>query len=149
MTGEEHAELILSARKDDSDQREWQLRKREILKDGIPVFWSALCKLLKSKTDGFNSKLGITGDSGLQFYPCDSYVTLTKTQLPKFLGKVSLIPGTRVRITIETVRGMRQPEVNTEDYLFDVRSDGTIEVNGKDFHTLADELFSAAAVFFR
>ena len=149
MSGEEHAERIISARKEDSGQREWQIRKGEILKDGIPVFWSAFCKYLKSKAEGFNSKLGITGDSSLQVYDCDSYVTLTKAQLPKYIGKVTLIPSTRARIATETERVMRQPEFTTDDYLFDVRVDGTIELNGKDFHTLADDVFSAAAAFFR
>jgi|SRR5580693_7481700 hypothetical protein len=150
MSGKEHAERILAARREESEQRQWQIRKGEILKSGIPVYWSRLCDYLKTSANDFNSSLGLTGDSAIQVYPCETYVMLTKKSSPVFLRKVSLFPGTeRVRVTTEIVLGLHQPNSTTEEYLFDVRLDGTIELDRKDFCTFAKDVFADAAALFR
>jgi len=149
MSGEEHAERVLSARRQQSDQIQWQIRKGEILRSSIPLFLSQVAEYLSVNAEAFNSRLDLTGDSALQIYACDSYVTITKKSSPVFLGKLSLISGTeRARLTAEIVAGLRQPQTVTTEYLFDVRPDGTVELNGMNFCTFAKSLLDRAARLF-
>ena len=149
MSGKEYAERILSARAQDSEQRQWQIRKGEILKSGIPVYWTQLCEYLRAQAKDFNSTLDVSEDFGLVVYACDSFVTLTKKSSPVFLAKVSLLSTERVRVTTETVVGLRPPDTVVHEYLFDVRLDGTIELDRKDYCTFAKDVFGAAAALFR
>lgn len=148
--GHEQAMRVMAERARNSELRQWQVRKGELLRSGIPMFFSLLNDHVKSNADEFNSSLGLSADSGLQVFGSDLYIALSKKTAPVFLRKVALIASTeRVRITTEIVDGLRAPEITVRECLFDVTEDGTIELDRQDFYSFGNGLFSEATARFR
>jgi hypothetical protein len=144
MSGKEHAERILSSRKEESDNRQWEIRKGEILKSGIPEFFSLVCDCLKRQIQDFNSTMNVTEDWGLQFFGCDSYLTITKKSSPIFILKAAIIPDERVKITTQVFGSRTSSEPTQRHYLFDVSKDDQepIVLNGNGFYQFSMDLLS-------
>ena len=149
MSGKDYAERILSIRQDASDQQQGQIRKGEILKSGIPDFFSQLSDYLKKQTRDFNFTLDVSDDHGLHFYGCDAYLTLTKKSSPVFILKAAIMHE-RLKITTQVFAPRVSSEPTERYHVFSVSKldSETTDLDGKGFYQFGEDLFSEAVAHF-
>jgi len=144
ILGLEEAARVSASRDRAASAQAWQIRKGEILRSQIPVFFSAMGERIKTAAADFNGELGLDGDHGISVHLSERTITIRKTQGVVFLRTILHYFGTeRVSVTTQTVRGYRQ-DVSTSEMLFDVSSDGVVTLNEKSFFDLAKDLFRGA-----
>lgn len=142
--GQEHAARIIAARDRAASDQAWQIRKGEILRSEIPLFFAAMAEELKSAAATFNGAIGV---GGIEASSTDLEIVIRAQARNFFVRRITRkMNGETATLVTEKVIGYRK-STHRSELLFDVRSDGTVLLDGRNYFQAADEFFRDAADF--
>lgn len=142
--GHEHAARIINARNSAASHRAWQIRKGEILRSEIPIFFSAMADELKCAANAFNELLRPCGHIEVS---CSELEIIIRSGCGRnFLSRkiTRQLTGETAAVATDKVQGYKRQSTKIE-ILFDVRSDGAVLLEGRNFLQAADWFFGDAA----
>ena len=146
--GQLEAARILQARQKESDKRDWQIRKAEMLRARAPIFFEKIAEILESDVADFNKTLGLDDRQALRVSHAGYVIELCKKGTPFFYRKAICHAPDSVTIRTQSTKGFRE-HVESRDMIFDISSDDDVTLDEMSFVEVAASLLNGVTDLFR
>jgi hypothetical protein len=146
--GSLEAQRITKARQDDADRAVQQAHDGRILSTAQPRFFEAMANELSETVRGFNSTMGLEGESAVTFVSTNHEIYIGKKGRPFFLRKIMHFEQSNELLIRTQVIDGYQKRVDEQKWHFDVKQ-GELRLNNKSSVECAEQLFKGVPDTYR